>query len=44
MISVGLQIVAQALMETGKGPNKPNTINLWESGLKNWANSDFYNS
>ena len=31
-------------METGNGPNKPNTINLWESGLKNWANSDFYNS
>ena len=27
-ISVGSQIVAQALMETGNGPNEPNTINL----------------
>ena len=31
-------------METGNGPNKPNTINLQESGLKNWANSDFYDN
>ena len=41
---VGSQIVAHTLIETGNGPNKPNTINLWESGLKNWANSHFYNS
>ena len=25
---VGSQIVAHTLMETGNGPNKPNTINL----------------
>ena len=28
----------------GYGPNKPNTINLWESGWKNWAGDGFYNS
>ena len=28
MISVGSQIVAHTLIETGNGPNKPNTINL----------------
>ena len=27
-ISVGSQIVAHTQMETGDGPNKPNTINL----------------
>ena len=27
-VSVGSQIVAHTLMETGNGPNKPNTINL----------------
>ena len=43
-ITVGSQIVAHTLTETGNGPNRPNTINLWESGLKNWASSDFYNS
>ena len=26
--SVGSQIVAHTLIETGNGPNKPNTINL----------------
>ena len=31
-------------METGDGPNKPNTINLQESGSKNWTNSDSYDS
>ena len=41
---VGSQIVAHTLIGTGNEPNKPNTINLWESGLKNWAGSDFYNS
>ena len=41
---VGSQIVAHTLTETGNGPNRPNTINLRESGLKNWASSDFYNS
>ena len=25
------------------GPNKPNTINLWESGWKNWVGNGFYN-
>ena len=33
-IYVGSQIVAHTLIETGNGPNKPNTINLWESGFK----------
>ena len=28
----------------GYGSNKPNTINLWESGWKNWADDGFYNS
>ena len=28
MSTVGSQIVAHTLMETGNGPNKPNTINL----------------
>ena len=41
---VGSQIVAHTLTETGNGPNWPNTINLWESGLKTWASSDFYKS
>ena len=41
---VGSQIVAHTLIETGNGPNRPNTIDLWESGLKNWASSGFYNS
>ena len=27
-LCVGSQIVAHTLMETGNGPNKPNTINL----------------
>ena len=42
--TVGSQIVAHTLIETGNGPNRPNTIDLWESGLKNWASSGFYNS
>ena len=40
---LGSQIVAHTLTGTGNGPNRPDTINLWESGLKNWASSDFYN-
>ena len=28
LISVGSQIAAHTLMETGNGPNEPNTINL----------------
>ena len=28
IIIVGSQIVAHTLIETGNGPNKPNTINL----------------
>ena len=28
IISVGSQIAAHTLMETGNGPNEPNTINL----------------
>ena len=44
IVFVGSQIVAHTLTETGNGPNRPNTINLRESGLKNWASSDFYNS
>ena len=28
LVSVGSQIVAHTQMETGDGPNKPNTINL----------------
>ena len=28
ILTVGSQIVAHTLMETGNGPNKPNTINL----------------
>ena len=28
LITVGSQIVAHTLIETGNGPNKPNTINL----------------
>ena len=28
----------------GYGSNKPNTINLWENGWKNWAGDGFYNS
>ena len=28
----------------GYGPNKPNTINLWESGWKNWVGDGLYNS
>ena len=28
IITVGSQIVAHTLIETGNGPNKPNTINL----------------
>ena len=42
--TVGSQVLAHTLIETGNGPNRPNTINLLESGLKNWASSDFYNS
>ena len=42
-ITVGSQIVAHTLTGIGNGPNRPNTINLGESGLKNWASSDFYN-
>ena len=41
---VGSQVLAHTLVETGNGPNRPNTIDLLESGLKNWASSDFYNS
>ena len=41
---VGSQVLAHTLIETGNGPNRPNTINLLESGLKNCASSDFYNS
>ena len=43
-INVGSQVLAHTLVETGNGPNRPNTIDLLESGLKNWASSDFYNS
>ena len=41
---VGTQVLAHTLVETGNGTNRPNTIDLLESGLKNWASSDFYNS
>ena len=41
---VGSQVLAHTLVETGNGPNRPNTIDLLESGLKNWASSDFYKS
>ena len=29
-VYVGSQIVAHTLTETGNGPNRPNTIDLWE--------------
>ena len=41
---VGSQIVAHIQMETGDGPNKPNTIYLYENGRTNWANNGSYNS
>ena len=41
---VGTQVLAHTLVEAGDGPNRPNTIDLLESGSKNWASSDFYNS
>ena len=43
-ITVGSQVLAHTLVETGNGPNRPNTIDLLESELKNWASNDFYNS
>ena len=44
IVIVGSQIVAHTQMKTGDGPNKSNTINLKESGPKNWANNEPYNS
>ena len=43
-IYVGSQIVAQTQVEKEDGPNKPNTINLLESGRKNWADKGSYNN
>ena len=44
IIDVRSQIAAQTQQENGIGPNKPNTINLYESGRKNWAYNGFFNS
>ena len=44
ILAVGSLVLAHTLVETGNGPNRPNTIDLLESGLKNWASSDFHNS